>query len=58
MAEKPAVEDAPLNLVATGRYLLDRAILVLSAVSLPAGVGSCSLPTPSLFSFPRVTPST
>ena len=26
MVEKPAVEDAPSNLVATGRYLLDRAI--------------------------------
>lgn len=26
MVEKPAVEDAPLNLVVTGRYLLDRAI--------------------------------
>ena len=26
MVEKPAVGDAPLNLAATGRYLLDRAI--------------------------------
>ena len=26
MVEKPAVEDAPSNLVATGRYLLDRKI--------------------------------
>ena len=26
MVEKPAAEDAPSNLVATGRYLLDRAI--------------------------------
>lgn len=26
MVEKPAVGDAPSNLVATGRYLLDRAI--------------------------------
>ena len=26
MVEKPAVEDAPLNLVVTGRYLLDRAM--------------------------------
>ena len=26
MVEKPAVEDAPSNLVATGRYLLDHAI--------------------------------
>ena len=26
MVEKPAVEDAPSNLVATGCYLLDRAI--------------------------------
>ena len=26
MVEKPAVEDAPSNLIAPGRYLLDRAI--------------------------------
>lgn len=26
MVEKPAVEDAPSNLLAAGRYLLDRAI--------------------------------
>lgn len=26
MVEKPAAEDTPSNLVATGRYLLDRAI--------------------------------
>lgn len=58
MVEKPAVEDAPSNLVATGRYLLDRAILVLSAVLLPARAGSCSLPTPSNSSSPRGTPST
>ena len=51
MVEKPAVGDAPSNLVATGRYLLDCAILELPAVLLPARAGSCSLLTPlrSLF---------
>ena len=58
MVKKPAVGDVPPNLVATGRYLLDRAILVLSAVLLPARAGSCSLPTPSNSSSPRGTPST
>ncbi|WP_408923883.1 sugar phosphate nucleotidyltransferase [Corynebacterium marquesiae] len=43
MVKKPAVGDVPPNLVATGRYLLDRAILVLSAVLLPARAGSFSL---------------
>ena len=56
MVKKPAVGDVPPNLVATGRYLLDRAILVLSAVLLPARAGSCSLPTPSNSSSPRGTP--
>ena len=58
MVEKPAVGDAPSNLVDTGRYLLDRAILVPFAVLLPARTGSCSLPTPPNTSSPRATPST
>ena len=58
MVEKPAVEAAPSNLVATGRYPLDRAILASFTVSLPARPGSCSLPTPSISSFPKATPST
>lgn len=38
MVEKPAVEDAPSNLVATGRYLLDRAIFdVLKRITPGAG---------------------
>ena len=38
MVEKPAVEAAPSNLVATGRYLLDRAILsALCRITLSKG---------------------
>lgn len=42
MVEKPAAEDAPSNLVATGRYLLDRTILTLCAASNPARVTRCT----------------
>lgn len=52
MVEKPAAEDAPSNLVATGRYLLDRAILGPCAVLLSARVESRSLPAQSLSSSP------
>lgn len=38
MVEKPAVEDVPLNLVVTGRYLLDRAIFgALRRITLGKG---------------------
>lgn len=56
MVEKPGVEYAASNLVATGRYLLDCAIFAPLAASNPARAGSCSLPAPSLSSFPRDTP--
>lgn len=38
MVEKPAVEDAPSNLLAAGRYLLDRAIFgALRRITLGKG---------------------
>lgn len=38
MVEKPAVEDAPSNLLASGRYLLDRAIFgALRRITLGKG---------------------
>lgn len=57
MVEKPAVEAAPSNLVAAGRYLLDRAIFGALRRITPGRGGGCSLPTPSLSSSPRATPS-
>lgn len=42
MAEKPDPEEAPSNLVATGRYVLDRKILMRCVVLLLVRVGSCS----------------
>lgn len=45
MVEKPTVEDRPSDVVATGCYLLDRAVLALSAISLPAKAENCSLPS-------------
>lgn len=58
MVEKPAAEDAPSNFVATGRYLLDRAIFgALRRITPGKGGGTCSSLTPSLSSSPRGTPS-
>lgn len=43
MVEKPAVGDAPSNLVATGRYLLDRAIFgALRRITLGKGGGAAA----------------
>ena len=58
MVEKPAVGDAPSNLVATGRYLLDRAISSALRRITPRPGGSCSLPAPSISPSPRFTPFT
>jgi len=43
MVEKPAAEDAPSNLVATGRYLLDRAIFGALLCSTPGKDGELQL---------------
>ena len=51
MVEKPAVGGAPSNLVATGRYLLDRTIFGALRCITPERVGSCSLLTPLRSSF-------
>ena len=51
MAEKPAVEDAPSNLVATERYLLDRAIFGAISRITPGRAESCSLLMPLRSSF-------
>ena len=57
MVEKPAVGDAPSNLAATGRYLLDRAIFGALPRITPGRAESCSLPTPSISPSPRAIPS-
>mgnify|MGYP002758753823 CR=1 FL=1 len=43
MVEKPAVGDAPSNLVATGRYLLDRAIFSVLRRITPGKGGELQL---------------
>lgn len=57
MAEKPAVGDVPLNLVATGRNLLDRAIFgALRRITLGKGGGAAAYRrhrTPHLRGLPR-----
>lgn len=45
MVEEPAVEDAPSNLAATGRYLLGRVFLTRCAASILVSPGSFSLLT-------------
>ena len=58
MVEKPAVEDAPSNLVATGRYLWTARSLMPCAVLSRARAASCSLLTPSSSSLRKASPST
>ena len=43
MVEKPAAEDAPSNLVATGRYVLDRTIFGALRCSTPGKGGELQL---------------
>ena len=42
MVEKPAAEDAPSNLVATGRYLLDRTIFGALRCITPGKAGAAA----------------
>ncbi len=57
MVEKPTVEDAPSDVVATGRYLLDRAIFGALRRITSGKSRELQLTEPSLSSSPRATPS-
>ena len=56
MVEKPVVESAPSDVVATGRYLLVRVIFGALRRITSGKSGELQLTEPSLSSFPRGTP--